>query len=95
MKFGQRDLALRKRGSPRAYKTKRLQVAVAGSRLLVCPAVFGQTVKVNSNAKAQFWKYKTSSSKASTTPRNRLGILTVDGACGTPPPENGLGPTGE
>jgi len=37
-------------------------------RFLVCPAVFGQTVKVNSNAKAQFSKYKTSSWKASTNP---------------------------
>ena len=52
------------------YKMKRLQVAVAGLSLLVCPAVFGQTVKVNSNAKAQFSKYKTSSWKASTNPRN-------------------------
>ena len=40
-------------------------------------------------------KYKTSLWKASANPGNRLGILTVDGACGTPPPENGLGPTGE
>jgi len=49
---------------------KRLQVAVAGLSLLVCAAVLGQTVKVNSNAKAQFSKYKTSSWKASTNPGN-------------------------
>lgn len=43
---------------------KRLPVAVAGLSLLVCPAVFGQTVKVNSNAKTQLSKYKTYSSKS-------------------------------
>ena len=57
---------------------KRLPVAVAGLSLLVCPAVFGQTVKVNSNAKTQFSKYKTYSSKTSTNPGNPLGILMVD-----------------
>ena len=46
-------------------------------RFLVCSAVFRQTVKVNSNAKAQFSKYKTSSWKASTNPGNPLGIMDV------------------
>ena len=47
---------------------KRLQVAVAGLSLLVCPAVFGQTVKVNWNTKTPFSKYKTYAWKASTNP---------------------------
>ena len=42
------------------------------------PAVLGQTVEVNSNAKAQFSKYKTCSWKASTNPGTPSGILTVD-----------------
>ena len=36
-------------------------------------------MKANSNAKAQFSKYKTSLWKASANPGNRLGILRVDG----------------
>src|SRR5215469_13580262 len=69
MKFGQRDF-----GASEAWFSgiQNEKVAGGGSRIELAgvPAVLGQTVKVNSNAKAQFSKYKTCSWKASTNPGN-------------------------
>ena len=69
MKFGQRDF-----GASEVWFSgiQNEKVASGGSRIALAgvPAVLGQTVKVNSNAKAQFSKYKTCSWKASTNPGN-------------------------
>src|SRR5215469_18642183 len=69
MKFGQRDF-----GASEAWFSgiQNEKVAGGGSRIALAgvPAVLGQTVKVNSNAKMQSSKYKTCSLKASTNPGN-------------------------
>jgi hypothetical protein len=50
----------------------RWRIAFLACGLLICPRVFGQSVKVNWNARAPFSSYKTYSWKAAKNPGNPL-----------------------